>query len=247
MIQTFSLNLGGGSGTASQYTLDPTSTNFVYEWFEDFNNYQFSTTQGNIPLWGIASGTGAQNQRGTATSGESNRVGIVQCSPGSASGAHYAHLINIQNIYLGGATHSFSTSIKLGTVPDGTNDYAFFSGFAINWPTPGNAAAILMIDRSVSTTNWQARTSRSGSSTTTDTGVAFSTSWTNLRVEINAAGTQVTFYINGTLVATHTTNLPDNTAIGPIACGRWVAGAAQTVNHDWVYYKYQLASTRGTF
>jgi len=29
-----------------------------------------------------------------------------------------------------------------------------------------------------------------------------------LRIEVNAAGTSVAFYINGTLVATHTTNIP---------------------------------------
>ena len=43
--------------------------------------------------------------------------------------------------------------------------------------------------------------------TTTSTAVTAS-AWTKLRIEVNAAGTSVAFYVNGTLVATHTTNIP---------------------------------------
>jgi hypothetical protein len=34
------------------------------------------------------------------------------------------------------------------------------------------------------------------------------TSWNKYEIDINPAGTQALFYINGTLVCTHTTNIP---------------------------------------
>lgn len=36
--------------------------------------------------------------------------------------------------------------------------------------------------------------------------------WYRLRIVVNADGTSVAFYINGTLVATHTANIPTGTA-----------------------------------
>ena len=68
--------------------------------------------------------------------------------------------------------------------------------------------------------NWRATTVSGGSSTHTDTGVAASTDWVWLRIDVNAAGTGVTFYIDDVSVATHSTNIP--------ATGQFTIGAVQT-------------------
>jgi len=54
--------------------------------------------------------------------------------------------------------------------------------------------------------NWQAKT-YAAAAELTDTGVAGSTSWVTLRIVIIA--TSAKFYVNGTLVATHSTQIPD--------------------------------------
>lgn len=59
-------------------------------------------------------------------------------------------------------------------------------------------------------TNWQACTANSSTQTTTDTGVAIDTNWKEFKIEVNSAGTSAAFYLNGSLVATNTTNLPAN-------------------------------------
>lgn len=59
-------------------------------------------------------------------------------------------------------------------------------------------------------TNWKTETDLAGVTTTTDTGVAVVASVVTLqnRFTISATTTQVLFFIDGVLVATHTTNIP---------------------------------------
>jgi hypothetical protein len=61
-------------------------------------------------------------------------------------------------------------------------------------------------------TNWRCLTINGGTRTVTDSTIAITANaWTKLRIEINANATSVGFYINDTLVATHTTNIPATT------------------------------------
>jgi len=61
--------------------------------------------------------------------------------------------------------------------------------------------------------NWVAVTRASGTATTTDT-FQYPTlgTWRTMRIEVNAGGTSVSFSLDGGVVATHTTNIPANTA-----------------------------------
>lgn len=224
---------------------NPTAVNTI-TYFEDFNNYQSATTTGSFPYWAIASGTGAQNQRGTALSTEKERIGYARCNSGSAAGAHYAMIINVQNIYLGAASHVMAGAVKLAALPDVTNDYITAIGFGDSWPTMNNKIW-LVLDRTLSTTNWCTVTAKAGVLTTTVTSTAASTSWTTLRVEINTAGTSCTFYIDGALVATHSTNIPNNTVVGPQIIGSRVAGTSPNCDWDWMLWRHTIGSTRGTF
>ena len=65
---------------------------------------------------------------------------------------------------------------------------------------------------STASANWQVVTSSNSTRTwtTTTTAVGAGT-WVKLGIIVNAAGTSVGFYINGTLVATHTANIPTGT------------------------------------
>lgn len=77
----------------------------------------------------------------------------------------------------------------------------------------------------VSTTNWTTNTG-AGALTTKDSGVAFVGSSDYLLEAINTSGTTWKFYINGTLVGTHTSpdNLPDTTTLALAVKARVTAG-----------------------
>jgi len=58
-------------------------------------------------------------------------------------------------------------------------------------------------------TNWQCITRKAATETITDSGVALTNATKyNLKIRLNAAGTSAKFFINKTLVATHTTDIP---------------------------------------
>ena len=74
---------------------------------------------------------------------------------------------------------------------------------------PGNMIAI---GDNVNGANYKAYSTLAGATTTTDTGVAIDTSWHIFKIV--ATPSDVKFYIDGVLKATHTTNIP-TTNIGP--------------------------------
>lgn len=82
--------------------------------------------------------------------------------------------------------------------------------------------------------NWKAITSTGVNRTVTDSGTAVATdTWYDLKFEVSADGTSVAFYLNGSLVATHTTYIPMG-QLGASAqmWGIASAGASRTVVVD---------------
>ena len=94
--------------------------------------------------------------------------------------------------------------------------------------------------QATNTGNWLAITKNS-STTTTDTGIAQSTSFKRMEFLLNASGTSIGFYIDGTLVATHTTNIP-STGITPIFHIKNTASGSKRLDVDYVYVRASLMS-----
>lgn len=106
------------------------------------------------------------------------------------------------------------------TVSDGTNDYYYFLRIASN-PSSGffdqNNSLGLRYTHDVNSGKWQAYIrDNGGTDATADTGVTFAVDTDyELLVTLNKANTEATFFINGTVVARITTNLPNAVAVGP--------------------------------
>jgi hypothetical protein len=142
-----------------------------------------------------------------------NRPGVLQfTTAASATGTAFIHN-GVSAYVFGGGAVSLEWSARLTTaVPDGTETYALWMGFhdttSANTATDG--AYFLLTSASA---NWQTVTAKAGTRTsnTLSTGPTVNT-WQKFRIDINAACTSIAFYIDGTLVQTHTTNLPDTTS-----------------------------------
>jgi hypothetical protein len=90
----------------------------------------------------------------------------------------------------------------------------------------------------VNSGNWVAQSSWNGASETTNTSVAaINTDFQEFEIRVNAANNSVTFYINGALVATHTTNLvPTATIVLPfVGIQKTVGGTSRTLLSDYIY------------
>ena len=91
---------------------------------------------------------------------------------------------------------------------------------------------------------WQCITTSGGVSTTSDSGVTTNTNYNNFKIAVDAAGTNVYFYINETLVATNTTNLPSSLLMGGIALSCSSADTSNNVLYDMFYFLKNLSTSR---
>jgi hypothetical protein len=93
----------------------------------------------------------------------------------------------------------------------------------------------------LTSTNWYAVTEASSTETTTDTGVAVvADADDNFLIYTDVAGTEVKYYINDALVATHTTNIP--TATNMVSRMRIQKSAGTTSRTGRWMYHYAIIS-----
>jgi len=177
---------GGGNDQTSSYVL-----------FTDF----VENTQGDW-LYGTG-GTGGDYQSVTVA----NRIGVVLLRTGTtASINRYVQLrshgwladdLAFQIDFEAEVTIPFNTSGAEGFHLVGVDD-----GFNAGAPSNG------MFFRATDGGNWYAVTANAGAETATDTGIAGDATYRKFRITHTTSGTrQVEFKIDGTTVATHTTNL----------------------------------------
>ncbi len=234
----------GASGAAA---FDPTTTTQTFEYLDDFHDYTL-TNSGPLHMSWFASGS-AGNAKVDPSTSNLNRIGIIQYQSGTTAAGAITSASTVMDVQLGGATITYACSVSLSAAPSVGEDFAVRLGLINTFPGLGQHGVLFTADRTLNTTNWVAVTRQASTNTVTDTGIALATGYNNFRFVITA-GTNVLFYINGSLVATHSTNIPtaNGQAIGPLLQIQKVAGvASQTFNADWLYYKYTLGSARGTF
>ena len=186
--------------------------------FNDFinnNGSAASDTGINVSSNGVAYLTSAYD-----IPNRTNQQGVVQFQALQANGAihHYGGQGGtVFPIYFGAGAWSYETSINIGILSNATTRYRMVFGFGsttLSFFGEGNGAFFTYdegatMNGTAASLNWQCVTSASNVRTVTTTATpVIIASWVKLRIEINATGTSAAFFINGTLVATHTTNIP---------------------------------------
>lgn len=135
------------------------------------------------------------------------------------SGIMYPH--DLEGAYITSSHIVIKTFVKTpSAASDGTNTWYYFVRIADN-PYSGffnqnNTLGLRAGNGVTNASNWEAYSrSSGGTDTVVDTGVSFATnSDVELMVSLNKAGTEATYWINGTVVARITTNLPSATTVG---------------------------------
>jgi hypothetical protein len=122
----------------------------------------------------------------------------------------------VVSMYLGNGAWVFETSINLSNLSTALERFRTFHGFATFVAQGTETDGVFftyeeggLFNGTAASPNWQCVTVANSVRTLTTTSTAVTASaWNKLRIEVNAAGTSVAFFVNGTLVATHTTNIP---------------------------------------
>lgn len=104
----------------------------------------------------------------------------------------------------------------------------------------GRHAAHFRASTSAGDTNWQAITSNGAADTVTDTGIAFDTTGHEFEIEFDDTAGEVKFYIDGTLVATHTTTLPSGVSLAITVGANTLEAVAKSSEIAWVYLESDL-------
>lgn len=134
----------------------------------------------------------------------------------------------------------------LKNLSDAVERFTVYQGFGESiGSVEHNFGAYFRYNDSVNAGRWQAVTRQGGVETATDTGVAADLLFSIFEIRVNSDATSVGFYINGTLVATHATNIPNGVS-DYVGLNFKILKALGTTNRNFVMDWYDFLITRTT-
>lgn len=222
-----------------------------YHELEDFIGIGSSISNGgNVPgsKFGLAN-TNSGTYSATQISGTMGSVTLsTAANAAGASGiGHFAAGVQALSFEATSDWTVFQTRVKVPVLNDGTERYFLFFGFSdatgTGWYNPTALANGIgfyydlsgSVTGSASTANFQTATASSSSRTFNQnyTGVAVPTdTWVTLTIKYTSS--QVQFFINGTLRATHTTNIPTAFLTPHLVIRKTNGTTARTINVDYI-------------
>lgn len=190
------------------------------------------------------SGTGAGSTQGSAPY---PRVGVLTSTTGTtATGRAGITTSNLFVFDFTGGNLYFSTSVKIPTLSNSTNTFVLYVGFINSLTAAGtDGVRFEYTDAAGTGAQWQCVTRNNNAETRTAVGSnVVAAQWYDLEIVVNATGTSVDFIIDGTVVATHTTNIPStNTrrAGSGYNIRKTVGTTARTVEVDWLLTEQEVS------
>ncbi len=201
-----------------------------------FNSSSEFNTVGDFTA--VQAGTGGATTFTAAA--EAHRFGLATSTTGTTSTGRAAMAsAAVTGVAFGYGAAYLEASSKVPTLATGAEAFIVQIGFVDNL-TAASADEISFqyANPLGSTPNWECVTRSNSAETRTDSLVAVGAgTWYRFEIEVNAAGTSVAFRIDGTLVATHTTNIPTLVARATgiyIGIRKTVGSTARTLVSDYL-------------
>jgi len=191
------------------------------------------------------SGTSAAVSSTTTGLSDADHFGVAQATTGTTTTGRAALSgSTIDMVTFGTIASRITGEFKLPNLSDATNTYTAFFGFNDSYTALGVDSIVFTYTHGTNSGKWQAHT-RSNSVTAggADTGVTADTNWHRFDIEVNAAGTEAKFYIDGTLTNTITANIPTGTARATgIICGlvKSAGATARVMNIDFLAFESEV-------
>lgn len=235
--------------TATAAAFDPTTTFQIYEDF--YNPNDTSLTMGVYGWQTNLSGSGTLAVN-SASSLSNRRPGQIICGTGTTtSGLASISLYSggVGNLVGVGVTSVIMNILTDSALSDGTNTYTIFAGLGNTTDgTTFTNGIFVSYTHGVNSGKWLGTCRASSTSSTLDLGTAVATdTWYTLRMDINAAASSVTFYVNGSSIGSINTNIPSSASGAPIFGIKKSAGTTDRFAYiDFFYLNTALTSTRYT-
>jgi len=241
------LAVGTGANTAARLAIGPVGATLISdgataEWFHPRTHFhiyeEFIGSENTSDYSKYGWNRYVSGGQIAYTASEAGRPGILGVETGTGTSG-YANLCFRpgSQILLGGGRMVIEWAFKLSALSDGSNTYTVYMGLVDS--TVGSApvdGVYLQYTDSVNSGQWQIKTSSNSTTTTTSTATAADTSWHRATLEINAAASSVQFFLDGTSLGTHTTNIPNATGRETVP-GFLIAKSAGTTTR-YIYMDY---------
>lgn len=232
---------------------DPLAVHFLYDDFaggyeDDANGIVLSGLPWNV----TASGTSASVQFDDGSrAADSDHPGVLTLDTGGDTNGYavigYSSTGTGANngVFLGGGETSFTWLVYINTLADGTNDYEILLGLDDGSSTTAPANGVYFLYDRDTSANWLISSAAASTATETDSSTAVATGWTKVKAVVNAAGTSIQYYINGSSVGTVTTNISTSAALRRRAIIVKEAGtSARFLDIDYFEQKVTLTNAR---
>lgn len=167
----------------------------------------------------VVSGGSSTITTGSGIPNRTNQQGVIAFQTGTSSAFGYVTYYGSSGsnqLWFGNGVWNFETLINISALSTLLERYRLIFGFGSVISNGQETDGVFFTydeggtaNGTVASANWQCVTvANSVRTLTTTTTAVTAAAWNKLRIEVNAAGTSVTFYVNGTAIATHTTNIP---------------------------------------
>jgi hypothetical protein len=169
-----------------------------------------------------------------------NRIGVADFRTGTTTTGRAAIASGSTAVVFRGGRHRLRWDL-LTSISDGTDTFTTRVGFLDSPSGDGTNGIFFRYTHSVNSGRWQTVTRTAGVETVTSTTVAAAVAYSVFEIEVNAAGTSVSFWINGTLVGTHVANIPGSSNLSGI--GASIVKSAGTndreIKTDLMVYSFE--------
>lgn len=208
----------------------------------DISDHFYGGTSGGLG-WQSHSGGAGAGVSGASAGVAAGRPGVLRLITGSTStgrggiGLSVSSSAMINGHILTASPLTVEFILALPSLSTGSEEFVVTVGaysHSTNDVQPNGT--YFQYNRAGEGTNWKCKTANTGTITTTDSGVAVSTSFVRLTIVSDTAN--VYFYINGTLVATNTTNIPTAVITPAVKIQKTVGTSNSSLDVD-AFYAYQ--------
>ena len=218
------------------------SHRYMFVFKTDFMQ-ECSTTNVDGAMIEFNTGTGAGSNQ--SVNNNQDRTGILTATTGTTATGRATVMSDSTIIRMGGGSWFYEAEINVTTLSTSSERFQFVAGFMDTNNAPNQADGVFFLydeggvtTGSAASANWQIVTTSNSTRTFTTTSTAVSAAtWVRLTIEVNADGTSAEFFINGSSVGTHTTNIPTGnnrtTGFGQLLI-KSVGTTARTVDYDCV-------------
>jgi hypothetical protein len=202
------------------------------------------------------SGAGAACVTTSAVLNKTNQQGVVRHTTGTTLSGFAGTSYGNQSLFIGQGKITLETYVTIETLSNATERFFTFFGYGVpsNWQNNQNAiffsydeGGVINFASGAASPNFKCYTKLANVTTLTTTSIpVVASQWYKLRIEINNAGNSVGFYIDGVLVATHTTNIPATTTGMSVVniINKTVGITARTMQTDYFMYEEIFTTER---